>query len=163
MHPHIADYPSREFYQGKLLTDQQLLSGGTPRARPYHDDASGRFRPFVLHDVSAGIEEQEGVSILNRVEAAYVCDLYGDLVKRYSDSNAVRNVGIIAPYRAQRSLLKQMFKQRFGSSVDVEISTVDGFQGREKDIVIFSAVRAQRAPEAMVSVHMEGPRVAKKA
>ena len=45
--------------------------------------------------------------------------------------HALRNVGIIAPYRAQRQLLASMIKQRF-PRCDVEVSTVDGFQGREK-------------------------------
>ena len=52
-------------------------------------------------------------------------------------------MGIIAPYKAQRRLIKTMFKDRFGPAMGgVEISTIDGFQGREKEIVIFSCVRA---------------------
>lgn len=144
MHPHIAEYPSRAFYDSKLRTDEHLLSGAA-RDKAYHQDKSGRFRPLVLHDVHYGREEQEGLSILNRAEASYVCDLYAALLRLYPDGAAPRNVGCIAPYRAQRSLLKHMFRARFGPSADVEISTVDGFQGREKDIVIFSAVRAPSA------------------
>ena len=53
-------------------------------------------------------------------------------------------VAIITPYAQQSNLLRQIFGDalgpRFGDSV--EINTVDAFQGREANIVIFSAVRA---------------------
>ncbi|QGA53798.1 hypothetical protein GFS03_03955 [Sulfolobus sp. E5-1-F] len=42
-------------------------------------------------------------------------------------------VGIISPYRAQRNRLVEEL-----SDYDVEINTVDAFQGREKDVIIFS-------------------------
>jgi AAA domain len=67
--------------------------------------------------------------------------LYESLYEQYPSHRD--GVGIIAPYKAQRRLLKNMFRDRFGPSMgNVEISTIDGFQGREKDIVIFSCVRA---------------------
>lgn len=65
-------------------------------------------------------------------------------------------IGIIAPYVAQISLLTRLFntnadyrarfRQVLGSSramqlANIEIKTVDGFEGREKDIIIFSTVR----------------------
>ena len=66
------------------------------------------------------------------------------------------DIGIIAPYVAQISLLTRLFntdakyKQRFEQVLgvrramqlaQVEIKTVDGFEGREKDVVVFSTVR----------------------
>ena len=52
-------------------------------------------------------------------------------------------MGVIAPYSSQRKLLKKLFKEHFGiKKCQVEVSTIDGFQGREKDIIIFSCVRA---------------------
>jgi superfamily I DNA and/or RNA helicase len=66
------------------------------------------------------------------------------------------DIGIIAPYVAQISLLTRLFnidpkyKERFNAVLgpqrakdflDIEIKTVDGFEGREKDVIIFSTVR----------------------
>lgn len=43
-------------------------------------------------------------------------------------------IGIISPYEDQRDLISSL--------TDVEVKTVDGFQGREKDIMIISTVRS---------------------
>ena len=66
------------------------------------------------------------------------------------------DIGIIAPYAAQIKLLtrllnsdptyKQRFKDVLGDQLamqleQVEVKTVDGFEGREKEIIIFSTVR----------------------
>jgi superfamily I DNA and/or RNA helicase len=66
------------------------------------------------------------------------------------------DIGIIAPYVAQVSLLTRLlkkdvkYKQRFMDVLgdlramqlpNIEIKTVDGFEGREKEVIIFSTVR----------------------
>jgi hypothetical protein len=68
------------------------------------------------------------------------------------------DIGIIAPYVGQVSLLKRLFEvdtnkknqTRFEETLgslrmlqlkDIEIKTVDGFEGREKEVIIFSTVR----------------------
>lgn len=53
-------------------------------------------------------------------------------------------IGIITPYKCQLSLLRSRFAHSLGASliVDMEFNTVDGFQGREVDILILSTVRA---------------------
>jgi senataxin len=142
MHPQIAAYPSQRFYAGKLITDPQSVSADSHH-KPYHNDKSGRFKPYLVHDLQYSSEETEGTSLRNREEAKYVLLLFHELITRYPEYK--RNIGIIAPYRAQRRYLIQLFKQKYGSycaSLDTEIATVDGFQGREKDIIIFSCVRA---------------------
>jgi len=49
-------------------------------------------------------------------------------------------VGVITPYSAQVALLKQLLASR--DLRDVEVSTVDGFQGREKEAIVISMVRS---------------------
>lgn len=56
-----------------------------------------------------------------------------------------RDIGIIAPFRAQVILLQQLivkFNEVFGfsSGTGVEVNTVDQFQGREKSVIIYSCV-----------------------
>lgn len=72
------------------------------------------------------------------------------LFARFPDENLT--FGIIAPYSQQIKTMRDQFRSRFpgvlqGSNTAnrVEISTVDGFQGREMDIIIFTCVRAPDA------------------
>jgi regulator of nonsense transcripts 1 len=67
-----------------------------------------------------------------------------------------QDIGIIAPYVAQINLLNRLLthdekhqarfqevlgNERYQEMQKVEVKTVDGFEGREKDIIIFSTVR----------------------
>ena len=74
------------------------------------------------------------------------------LVQRYvelllSQGIALNDIAIVSPYSAQVNLLRQIVLPRFNNSNNnnisnaLEIRTVDGFQGREKEIVILSMVR----------------------
>jgi senataxin len=52
-------------------------------------------------------------------------------------------VGIITPYKLQVKKIREKLVARFGREVlsFVDVNTVDGFQGQEKDIIILSCVR----------------------
>lgn len=68
------------------------------------------------------------------------CRIVADLVKQIisgGDSNTT--VAVIAPYRAQISSLRRACID----SDRVKIDTVDGFQGKESDVVIFSVTRTK--------------------
>ena len=56
---------------------------------------------------------------------------------------AAQDVAVIAPYDAQVQLLRQ----RLAGHPDLEVDTVDGFQGREKEAVIVSLTRSNEAGE----------------
>lgn len=52
-------------------------------------------------------------------------------------------IGIITPYNAQVDVLKKLFANLEIKDIEkLEISTVDGFQGREKECIIISMVRS---------------------
>jgi DNA replication ATP-dependent helicase Dna2 len=52
---------------------------------------------------------------------------------------------VIAPFRAQVALLRKMIANTTGK--DVEVNTVDQYQGRDKDIIIFSCTKTDNAPK----------------
>ncbi|XP_050465374.1 DNA replication ATP-dependent helicase/nuclease DNA2 [Cataglyphis hispanica] len=80
----------------------------------------------------------EVCSIMNQMcsnvwEAAIILRLVQVLTKAgISD----RNIGIIAPYNAQINLLKKIINK------DVEVNTVDQYQGRDKDIILYSCTKS---------------------
>lgn len=93
------------------------------------------------------IEEQ--TSYLNEAEANQVLALLQDLVG--SGAPAVQSIGIISPYAAQVQLIQSLVgdnetlqKKLADKEVELEIKSVDGYQGRERDVIIFSAVRSNR-------------------
>lgn len=63
---------------------------------------------------------------------------------RYPFEFTSRRIGVVTPYRSQLSLLRSRFSSAFGPEQisDMEFNTVDGFQGREVDILVLSTVRA---------------------
>ena len=68
------------------------------------------------------------------------CGIVADLVKKIiNESNQNMTVAVIAPYRAQISSLRRACID----SDRVKIDTVDGFQGKESDVVIFSVTRTK--------------------
>ena len=55
------------------------------------------------------------------------------------------DIAIITPYRAQVEIIKNLIKNENISKV--EVGTVDGFQGREKEAILISFVRSNDVNE----------------
>ncbi|KAE8607095.1 hypothetical protein XENTR_v10011005 [Xenopus tropicalis] len=55
-----------------------------------------------------------------------------------------QDIAVIAPYNLQVDMLRQCLRQRYP---DLEIKSVDGFQGREKEAVVLSFVRSNSKGE----------------
>ncbi|CAI9784992.1 unnamed protein product [Fraxinus pennsylvanica] len=141
MHPALSEFPSNSFYEGTLqngVTINERQSPGIDFPWPVPN------RPMFFY-VQMGQEEisASGTSYLNRTEAANV----EKIVTTFLKSGVVPSqIGVITPYEGQRAyivnymsrngaLRQQLYKE-------IEVASVDSFQGREKDYIILSCVRS---------------------
>ena len=134
MHPRIREFPSLHFYDGKL-NDAPTITVAT-YSKEYHRFQA--FRPFIFYDLEWSSEQRgHSSSTMNPSEAKFCTDLVADLCKKFPSipDNAI---GIVTPYQQQASEIRKLCPR----TKIIEVSTVDGFQGREKDVVVFSCVRA---------------------
>jgi hypothetical protein len=63
------------------------------------------------------------------------------------------DIGIITPYAAQVRALRSARSSMLGVGPELEIASVDGFQGREKEAIVFSAVRASSSGRGATLLH----------
>lgn len=139
MHPEISQFPSQQFYKGKLIDGENMA---VLRKQPWH--ASTVLGPYRFFDVK-GIQTQgSGHSFVNIPELNAAIQLYQRLKTDYKTVDFSGKIGIIATYKAQLNELKARFSSKFGESIfdEIEFNTTDAFQGREREIIIFSCVRA---------------------
>ncbi|KAG0597404.1 hypothetical protein M758_UG335400 [Ceratodon purpureus] len=140
MNPEIREFPSKEFYEG-ALEDGADVERVTKRA--WHEHRC--FGPYTFFDIDGEESQPPGSgSWVNKDEVEFVLVLYRHLVALYPELKGSPTVAVISPYKLQVKLLRQRFTEVLGKETArlVDINTVDGFQGREKDIAIFSCVRA---------------------
>lgn len=144
MHPFLRDFPSKRFYGG-MLTDGPSIMERVAKVCPnvYKFPC---FQPFLLYDVTNSSEEDMNGSKYNRVEAQFCIDLCHTMFQMSADVRKNNwSVGFVSPYKEQvRVLRREISRSSIPGSVSIEVNTVDGFQGREKDVIIFSCVRASK-------------------
>ena len=142
MHQQIMQFSSDEFYESSLVAAESVrthllcdwphvvVSRLTQTAVRFYDTAG------------SGCDERaesEGSSRENLGEATLVARQVLDLK---SSGVAPREIGVITPYAAQARLLRELI-----SDLAIEIDTVDGFQGREKEVIVISFVRSNTTAE----------------
>ncbi|KAL0228202.1 hypothetical protein RCL1_004345 [Eukaryota sp. TZLM3-RCL] len=143
MHPILAEFPSDTFYEGTLqngVTAEDRKQPGDHGAFPWVDPSLPLF-----FSVCTGSEElsASGTSYLNRTEASFVEKVVTEFLKTGVSPD---QIGVVTPYEGQRAFIT-CHMQRNGplhSNLyrDVEVASVDSFQGREKDYIILSCVRS---------------------
>jgi hypothetical protein len=139
MHPAICAWPSRRYYNNELLSAAGLAERPSPLAAA--PISSLYTKPCIFFDVKGAERRDMGYSksIDNPKEAEALIKTLSFLLPHLIG----KEIGIITFYAAQVALLKQEFsKIRVPNKENVTISTVDGFQGEEKDLIFLSTVRA---------------------
>ncbi|KAF7701722.1 ATP-dependent helicase NAM7 [Cucumispora dikerogammari] len=137
MHPDIAAFPSQYFY------NDQIQNGVSVEA--YQDILKNVKIPYFPCSFinTNGKEERSYNSYLNKTEVDLVFYLIDKIY--FNKHNLNLTIGIITPYSAQARVLNERLKGlSFDIQNNIKVSTVDGFQGQEKDFIIFSTVRTEK-------------------
>jgi ATP-dependent RNA/DNA helicase IGHMBP2 len=137
MNQAIMDFSSREFYGGALVADASVAGHRLADLPGIRAEALTEEPVEFIDTAGAGYEEErepDGESRLNRQEADIVCRKVRALLEA---GLAPGDVAVIAPYSAQVRLLRERL-----AMPGLEIDSVDGFQGREKEAVVISLVRS---------------------
>lgn len=66
--------------------------------------------------------------------------------------NLLLEIGIITPYNYQLRLIEQQLTVRNFHQQKIDIGTVDAFQGRQKDVILLSCVRATQVTDPTTTV-----------
>ncbi|NWS94157.1 SETX helicase, partial [Mionectes macconnelli] len=143
MHPDICLFPSNYVYGKTLKTARAIEENRCSSDWP--------FQPYLIFDVADGREERDCDSYSNPREVKLVMELIRTIKEKRKDLG-VRRIGIITPYSAQKKRIQGQLDSVFRNNSPGEVDTVDAFQGREKDCIIVSCVRANSSEGFVLSL-----------
>ena len=141
MHSDIMNFSSGHFYDDQLLAHDSVQSHLLTDFEMVEANELTELPIEFIDSAGAGWDEEveeEGLSKFNRQEAHLVVKKVGQLI---AAGVKPPEIAVIAPYAAQVRYLRDQLAQSAGAS-SVEVDTVDGFQGREKEAVVISTVRS---------------------
>jgi superfamily I DNA and/or RNA helicase len=142
MHEAIMTFASLEFYDAELEADESVRNHRLCDLPGVRASALTEMPVHFIDTAGAGYEEErelDGESRFNPQEGDLVCRKVRDLLDA---GVAARDVAVIAPYSAQVRWLREHLPL-----AELEIDSVDGFQGREKQAVVLSLVRSNAESE----------------
>lgn len=146
MHPEICSFVSEAFYDGILQTAKSI----TPELRASSPEINdGKPLTFVNVPISRG-GETSGVSKSREAEA----EVIGKDVRHILDVDPEASIGVITFYSAQARLVKRHLDSALNDEEksNIEVGTVDAFQGKEFDYVLLSCVRSNLPKEGKAPV-----------
>ena len=130
--PGIIGFSARHVYGGKLIPRSGRMRLELEKTPERFVNILNPEKPAVFVAVR-GEEEKVNATKLNRAEAGVCVSICSELLRC-----GVRDIAVITPYVGQKRLIGEILEEALGEPV--EVNTVDAFQGREKDVVLFSAV-----------------------
>ncbi len=150
MNERLMEFPSREFYDGKITAAPEVrritlsdLGVRCPGFGEVWDDILKPSNVLVFIDTSKREDRFErkrrgSESRENPLEVR----LAKEVVKKLLELGVKPEwIGVITPYDDQRDLISSLLPD------EIEVKTVDGYQGREKEVIVLSFVRSNRGGE----------------
>lgn len=126
----ICKFPSLTFYEGRLLTQLGTSAG----------DYRFPLKPYTVFDITdAGHCTDDPKNICNPGEADFIIKICS-LLNRVLPQE--KTIGIVTPYRGQKKMITDKLLNARNFTVKIDVNTIDGFQGQERDVIILSSVRS---------------------
>ena len=140
MHADIMAFPNATFYGGALQAAPGVAGRTLGELPPLtFIDTAGRGWDEERSAPEADTTGRSHASIRNPEEAAFTVDRVRELLQQHPSAS----VGVIAPYRAQVTLLEDLLlSEVVAAKGRLTIQTVDGFQGQERDIMVIGLTRS---------------------
>uniref|UniRef100_A0A673XK83 DNA-binding protein SMUBP-2 n=1 Tax=Salmo trutta TaxID=8032 RepID=A0A673XK83_SALTR len=144
MNINIMTWASEQMYQGQLTAHSSVekhLLKDLPGVASVEETST----PLLLIDTAGcGLSEMEVTDEQSKGNQGEV-DIVELHIKALTEAGVKpKDIAVIAPYNLQVDLLRQRLSARHP---DLEIKSVDGFQGREKEAVVLTLVRSNRKGE----------------
>ncbi|XP_037538873.1 DNA-binding protein SMUBP-2 [Nematolebias whitei] len=144
MNSAIMEWASRNMYSGRLTAHSSVerhLLKDLPGVTCVEETST----PLLLIDTAGcGLTEMEVTEEQSKGNRGEV-DIVELHIKALTEAGVkAKDIAVIAPYNLQVDLLRQKLSSRHP---ELEIKSVDGFQGREKEAVVLSLVRSNRKGE----------------
>ncbi|KAK0205341.1 AAA domain-containing protein [Desarmillaria ectypa] len=147
MHSQICEFPSKTLYESKLESHESVAShllNDVVQAEGDKETIKEVLETPVVFFDTAGCEYFERLEG-DGDEGSRCNENEATVVKQWIDKLTgmgvlASQIAVITPYQAQVTLLTSLLRPQYGSAL--EIGTVDGMQGREKNAVIISLVRS---------------------
>lgn len=166
MHALIMSFPSTEMYEDRLIA-APAVANRLLTTLPYAvSDTDDTREPLIFYDTQGGDfpetapvtksdAQQTKRSLLtdsksNEMEAALAARHVASLISAGLHQS---DIAVITPYNAQLSLLSSLLHHKYAA---VELGSVDGFQGREKEVVVLTLVRSNADEKGQVDVGFLG-------
>ena len=128
----LMQFPNSEFYNNNLKSDSSVddIDINDIINSDDKEDAMLFIDTSNIDDIGEK-HLKDSKSIINQLEADIAVKFANDYLKLGLEET---DIGIISPYADQVKIIQDR--------TPVEVKTVDGFQGREKEIIIISTVRS---------------------
>ena len=137
----IVDYISENFYGGQLQTSHDPRGLLVPK---------GAKAGLAWEHVPAPAVPQVG-----NVNPAEVNAIVEHLCKLLMDDEYEGTIGVITPFRAQVAVLENAIVSSIDKpkriACELKVGTVDGFQGQERDLILFSPCVGPRSPQSGIT------------
>jgi ATP-dependent RNA/DNA helicase IGHMBP2 len=140
MHAALMRFPSESMYGGRLVADASVAERRLEELPDVQPDAA-RSGPWALVDTAgSGWDEQVESETLSTFNPQHAVRTAAEVQRLILRGVQPRDIAAIAPYGAQVRLLRKLLAPALLQGL--EIGTVDGFQGREKEAVVVDLVRS---------------------